>query len=487
MKDTALLRRTTELAIEFLESLDDRPVRATAGRDQLLATLGGPLPRAGSPALDVIEHLAAAAEDGIVANPGPRYFGFVIGGSLPAALAADWLTSTWDQNAGIFACGPAASVVEEVVGEWLVDLLGLPPGTSVGLTTGCQMAHFTCLAAARHAVLERVGWDVEDRGLVGAPEITVIVGSETHATIPTALQFLGLGRTRAIAVESDAQGRMRLDALEAALPTDDRPLIVCLQAGNVNTGSFDPIGPAVELIRARCPRAWIHVDGAFGLWAAADPSRRHLLAGHEGADSWATDGHKWLNVPYDCGYAFVRDPAAHSAAMSPQSAAYITYGQAERDEFRWVPEYSRRARGFATYAALRSLGQDGVAELVARCCTLAERMADALRTAGDGIEVLNEVILDQVLVRFTPPDDGDAEGSAEGDPDADTWTRQVIKHVQDDGTCWLGGTVWHGMAAMRISVINWSTTESDIDRSAAAIIAAARAARRPNSQEQGNG
>ena len=465
--DPDLLRRTTELAIGFLESLDERPVGATATRDQLLAALGGPLPSDGVPAVDVIEHLAQAADAGLLAIPGPRYFGFVIGGSLPAALAADWLTSTWDQNAGIFAAGPAASVVEEVACAWLVDLLGLPEGTSVGLTTGCQMAHFTCLAAARHAVLAHVGWDVEERGLVGAPEITVIVGSETHATIPTALQFLGLGRARPVSVESDDQGRMRLDALEAALPGADTPLIVCLQAGNVNTGSFDPIGPAIELIRARCPSAWIHIDGAFGLWAAADPQRRHLLAGHEGADSWATDGHKWLNVPYDCGYAFVRDPAAHSAAMSPPSAAYITYGQAERDEFRWVPEHSRRARGFATYAALRSLGRDGVAGLIARCCRLAERMADALRAADDGIEVLNDVVLDQVLVRFTPPDGGDAAG-------ADAWTREVVKAVQDDGTCWLGGTVWQGMAAVRISVINWSTTEADIDRSAAAIIAAAR-------------
>jgi glutamate/tyrosine decarboxylase-like PLP-dependent enzyme len=242
---------------------------------------------------------------------------------------------------------------------------------------------------------------------------------------------------------------------------------VSLQAGNVNTGSFDPLGGAIDLIRARCPEAWIHVDGAFGLWAAADPSRRHLLAGHDRADSWATDGHKWLNVPYDCGYAFVRDPAAHSAAMSPQSAAYITYGTAERDEFRFVPEYSRRARGFATYAALRSLGSDGVADLVDRCCRLARRMADHLTAAGAGIEVLNDVVLDQVLVRFTPPDGADT--------DADTWTREVIRRVQADGTCWLGGTTWHDMAAMRISVINWSTTESDIDRSAEAIIAAAQA------------
>jgi glutamate/tyrosine decarboxylase-like PLP-dependent enzyme len=284
-----------------------------------------------------------------------------------------------------------------------------------------------------------------------------------------------------VSVESDDQGRMRLDALDAAVPAGDAPLIVCLQAGNVNTGSFDPIGPAIELIRARRPGAWIHIDGAFGLWAAADPARRHLLAGHEGADSWATDGHKWLNVPYDCGYAFVRDPRAHSAAMSPPSAAYIEYGQAERDEFRWVPEYSRRARGFATYAALRSLGSDGVAEMIGRCCRLAERMADALRAAGNGIEVLNDVVLDQVLVRFNPGGDGDA-GDAAGDADggashaaaADERTKRVVKAVQDDGTCWLGGTVWHGTAAMRISVVNWSTTDADIDRSAAAIIEAAR-------------
>ncbi len=467
--DPALLRRTTDLAIDFLESLDERPVAATAGREALLAALGGPLPAVGMPAMDVIDDLARSAEAGLIGIPGPRYFGFVIGGSLPAALAADWLTSAWDQNAGIFACGPAASVVEEIVGDWLVELLGLPSGTSVGLTTGCQMAHFVCLGAARHAVLERFGWDVESDGLFGAPEITVVLGAEAHATIPTALQFLGLGRNRTVEVESDEQGRLRLDRLEAALPADDVPTIVCLQAGNVNTGSFDPLGPAIDLIRARLPRAWVHVDGAFGLWAAASPAFRPLLAGHDGGDSWATDGHKWLNVPYDSGFAFVRDPQAHSAAMSPPSAAYITYGAAERDEFRWVPEYSRRARGFAVYAALRSLGRDGVADLVERSCRLATRMADALRSAGDGIEVLNDVVLDQVLVRFAPPNGGSA----------DDWTREVVRRVQDDGTCWLSGTTWHGRAAMRISVINWSTTEADIDRSAAAIVAASRRGDRP--------
>ncbi len=462
--DRALLRRTAEIAAGFLESLDDRPVAPPAGRDALLGALGGPLPRAGTPAEVVIEDLARHAEPGVVGIAGPRYFGFVIGGSLPAALAADWLTSTWDQNAGVFAAGPAASVVEEIVGTWLVDLLGLPEGTSIGLTTGCQMAHFTCLAAARHAVLERAGWDAEERGLFGAPEITVVVGSETHATIPTALQYLGLGRARVVTVDSDDQGAMRLDALASALPTQPGPLIICLQAGNVNSGAFDPIGPAIELIRARHPDAWIHIDGAFGLWAAASPAYRHLVAGHDGADSWATDGHKWLNVPYDCGYAFVRDPAMHAAALSPLGAAYIVYGAAERDEFRWVPEYSRRARGFASYAALRSLGSDGVREMIERCCRLASRMADGLRGAGNGVEVLNDVILDQVLVRFHPADGGD--------PDA--VTRDVIARVQADGTCWLAGTSWRGAVAMRISIVNWSTTEDDIDRSLAAILQAAR-------------
>ncbi|MDF2734697.1 MAG: hypothetical protein K0S97_1320 [Chloroflexota bacterium] len=460
--DRVLLRRTAELASDFLESLDERPVAPRAGRDELLAALGGPLPGAGLPATEVIEDLATSAEPGVVGMAGPRYFGFVIGGSLPAALAADWLTSTWDQNAGLFACGPSASVVEEVVGSWLVDLLGLPEGTSIGLTTGCQMAHVTCLAAARHRVLERAGWDVEDRGLFGAPEIAVVIGSEAHATIPTALQYLGMGRTRVISVESDDQGRMRLESLAEALPAGNGPLIVSLQAGNVNTGSFDPIGPAIELIRDRHPEAWIHVDGAFGLWAAASPSYRQLLDGHAGADSWATDGHKWLNVPYDCGYAFVRDPSAHADALSPPGAAYIVYGSAERDEFRWVPEYSRRARGFPTYAALRSLGRNGVRGMVERGCRLATRMADGLRDSG--VEILNDVVLDQILARFHPADGGDA----------DAWTRQVISRVQADGTCWLSGTTWHGMAAMRISIVNWSTTEADIDRSLAAILEAAR-------------
>jgi glutamate/tyrosine decarboxylase-like PLP-dependent enzyme len=462
----ALLSRTAELAAGFLASVDERPVRARATRDELLAGLGGPLPDEGVDPVAVIEHLAREAEPGVVGIAGPRYFGFVIGGSLPAALAADWLTSAWDQNAGVYAAGPSASVVEEVVGEWLIDLLGLPAGSGFGLTTGCQMAHVTCLAAARHRVLARAGWDVEAHGLAGGPAIDILAGAEAHATIATALQYLGLGRDRVTPMETDGEGRLRLEALEAALPDGDRPLIVCLQAGNVNTGAFDDFGPAIELVRARRPDAWIHVDGAFGLWAAAAPGRRHLVEGVAGADSWATDGHKWLNVPYDCGFAFVRDVDAHLAALSPQGAAYIVYGDAERDEFRWVPEYSRRARGFASWAALRQLGRAGVAALVEGSCAMAARMADGLRAAGEdaGVEVLNDVVLNQVLVRF----------AARDGMTADERTREVVRRVQDDGTCWLSGTTWHGMAAMRVSVSNWSTTAADIDRSLEAILRAAR-------------
>ena len=463
----ALLARTAELAAGFLDGVGERPVRASATRAELLASLGGDLPDAGEAPEAVLEHLARDAEPGVIAIAGPRYFGFVIGGSLPAALAADWLTSTWDQNAGIYAAGPAASVVEEVVGAWLIDLFGLPGGTSFGLTTGCQMAHVTCLAAARHKVLADRGWDVEADGLAGSPRIDVVVGAEAHATIGTALQYLGLGRARAIVAETDGQGRIQLASLAERLPGGYHPLIVCLQAGNVNTGAFDPLGPAIDLIRERRPDAWIHVDGAFGLWAAASPRLRHLSAGLERADSWATDGHKWLNVPYDCGIALVRDAEAHAAALSPQGASYIIYGEAERDEFRWVPEYSRRARGFASWAALRQLGRHGVAEMVERHVELAGRMAEGLREAGRdaGIEVLNEVVLNQVLVRFTA-----REGLT-----ADERTREVIRRVQDDGTCWLSGTTWHDMAAMRVSVSNWSTTADDIDRSLAAILRSAKA------------
>ena len=356
--DPELLRRTAELAIDYLSSLPERPVARQPDVAELRRELATELPEDGQDPRAVIEHLADVGGRAAVAMAGPRYFGFVIGGALPAAVAADWLTSAWDQNAGLYVAGPAASVVEEAVGAWLIDLFGLPPASGFGLVTGCQMAHFTCLAAARQSVLERVGWDATRRGLFGAPEIEVVVGAEAHSTVHTALQYLGLGRDRVRTVKTDEQGRLVARDLAETIRAIPReaPLIVCLQAGNVNTGSFDPIREAVELARER-EGTWVHIDGAFGMWAAASPGLAHLVDGIGLADSWATDAHKWLNVPYDSGLAFVADAAVHARAMAPPHAAYLEYGpEQERDEFSWVPEFSRRARGFTVYAALRTLG-----------------------------------------------------------------------------------------------------------------------------------
>ena len=447
-----VLRRAAELASAFLRELPERHVGARADRAALMAAMSGPLPEDGEDPLTVVEALASAADPGLIAMPGPRYFGFVIGGSLPSTVAAEWLTAAWDQNAGIYTTSPAASVVEEVAAGWLLELLDLPATASVGFVTGGQMANFTCLAAARHAVLARAGWDVEADGLADAPRVTVIVGEEAHATALTALGYLGLGRERAIRIPTDEQGRIRVDRLEERLRSVRGPLIVCLQAGNVNTGAFDDAQAAISAIRHHHELAWVHVDGAFGLWARASAELRDRAAGLEAADSWAVDGHKWLNVPYDSGYAIVADPAAHVAALAPAAGAYIQYATAERDSFNYVPEYSRRARGFATWAAIRTLGRSGIAAMIERCCTIARRMADRL-AAADGVEVLNDVVLNQVLVRFHPP--------LGGDPDA--YTRSVVARVQADGTAWLAATTWRGMAAMRISVSNWSTTDADAD------------------------
>ncbi|MBA2381481.1 MAG: aspartate aminotransferase family protein, partial [Chloroflexi bacterium] len=404
-------------------------------------------------------------DPGVMASAGPRFFGFVIGGSLPAALAADWLTSAWDNNAGLYVIGPSASVAEEVAGGWLIDLFGLPADSSVGYSTGATMASFTALAAGRHRVLERAGWNVEEDGLIGAPDIAVVVGAEAHVTIHVSLQMLGLGRNRVFKVDADGQGRMRADALRATLAgLRDRPVIVCAQSGNVNTGAFDPLPEIVAAVR-ELPNAWLHVDGAFGLWAATTPALRHLTAGLADADSWTTDAHKWLNVPYDSGIVIVRDAAAHHAAMTLGAAYYVETAGGERDPYNWVAESSRRARGFPIYAALRSLGRDGLAEMIDRCSALARRMADGLRDAP-GVTILNDVVLNQVLVRFAPRNGGD---EAATDAETDAHTRAVIAAVQAEGTCWLGGTTWHGKAAMRISVSNWSTTEADADASVAAI------------------
>lgn len=455
-----LLEATASLAADYLDAMPERPVGWSASVDELRSSLGGPLPEVPADPLDVIGRLAAAVEPGLVASPGGRYFGFVIGGAAPAAIAADWLTSAWDQNAGLYVCGPSAAVAEEVAGAWTAELLGLPDDVSFGFVTGCQMAHVTALAAARHSVFARVGWDVNERGLIGAPAVRILVGAERHATVDRALRFLGFVAACVVSVPADAQGRMVPVALREAVGQVDGPTIVCAQAGNVNTGSFDPLEEIADICQEA--GAWLHVDGAFGLWAAASPALRHLVAGVDRADSWATDAHKWLNVPYDNGIAFCAHPEAQQAAMSVR-AGYLVHADPDgpRAELDWNPEFSRRARGFSVYAAIRSLGRAGVAELVERCCAHARRIGNELG-AAQNIEVLNDVVLNQVLVRFL-----DKAG------DHDAYTRAVIEAVQNDGTCWLSGTTWRGIGAMRISVSNWATTSDDVGRPIEAILRAA--------------
>ena len=451
------LRVAFEASLAFREGLPDRPVAVQATLASLRANLGRPLGDAGEPPDQVIASLVRHADPGIMAEPGPRYFGFVIGGSSDAAVGADWLSSAWDQNCGLYATSPALAVVEETCARWLVELLGLPMGSGVGFVTGCQMAHFTCLAAARHALLARVGWDVEEEGLQGSPRLHIVVGEEVHITVPRALRFLGLGAGRMTRVPVDDQGRMLASELAKTLQHLEGPTLVCAQVGNVNTGAMDPMDAIANICETH--HAWLHVDGAFGLWAAAVPGMRAALKGVERADSWATDAHKWLNVPYDSGLAFVRDARAHRAAMTVTAAYLIQQeGDAARDAVDWVPEFSRRGRGFPIYAQLRALGRDGLAALISRSCALARRAAEGL-AAVPGARVLNEVVLNQVLVRFTP-----ADGS-----DADAFTKRVVEGVQAEGTCWLSGSTWHGMGVMRVSICGQDTTEDDIDRSVEAI------------------
>ncbi|MDQ3983342.1 MAG: aminotransferase class V-fold PLP-dependent enzyme [Actinomycetota bacterium] len=450
-----LLGLTRALALRYIESLPDRPVAGTATRDSLTAALGRPLRDDPEEPAKVVGDLADAVEPGLVATSGGRFFGFVEGGVLPAALAADWLTATWDQNPGFNVLSPAGTVVEEVVAGWLLDLLGLPETASVGFTTGAQMASLAGLAAARHHVLAASGWDVEADGLTGAPPVRVVVGEERHATIGRALRFLGFGERTAVVVAADAQGRMDPSALDAHLRQGNGPAIVCAQAGNVNTGAFDPLRPIAESTRSH--GAWLHVDGAFGLWAAAAPGLRYLVDGVELADSWATDAHKWLNVPYDSGIVACGHPDSHRAALALH-APYLIRGQDNpRDGSDWTPESSRRARAFAVWAALRSLGRRGVADLVERCCGHARRFASAL-AAYPEIEVLNDVVLNQVLVRV-------------GDDDERTHATALA--VQRGGVAWLGDTVWQGRRALRISVSDHATTSEDVDRAIEAIVTAA--------------
>jgi len=439
-----LLRRTAELAADYLDTLGDRPVFPDVTPEQLRAALGGPLADDPLPGEQVVEELVAGAEPGVVAMGSGRYFGFVIGGGLPAALAADWLTSAWDQNAGLYVGGPSASVVEQITRDWLLELLGLPGESSIGFVTGAQVAHVTGLAAARWHVLDAVGWDVGREGLTGAPRIRVLVGEQGHVTVDRALRLLGLGAP--MTVGADDQGRMKPDALAEALAGAAGPTIVCAQAGEVNTGSFDPLPAIAEL--SRDAGAWLHVDGAFGIWAAVSPRLRHLVSGIELADSWTTDAHKWLNVPYDSGIVLCAHPESHRNAMSV-TASYLMQDEGARrvrDQMDWVPEFSRRARGFAVYAALRSLGRSGVVELVERCCDAATRFSEAI-VELPGVEVLNDVVLNQVLFRF----------------ESDEQTDEALRQVQASSRVWLSGTTWNGRKAIRVSVSNWQTGDEEID------------------------
>jgi glutamate/tyrosine decarboxylase-like PLP-dependent enzyme len=439
-----LLAETAERGARYLEEIANRRVAPLPADVARLEALAGPLPAGPSDPSEVLALLDDFGSPATVATTGGRYFGFVIGGSLPAALAANWLAGAWDQNAAMQVMSPVAAKLEEIVLGWMVDLLGLPLESGAGFVTGTTMANFTALAAARSVLLQRAGWNVEEDGLFGAPPIHVVVGEEVHVSLLKALSMLGLGRSRVTRVPADAQGRMRPEALP---PLDDRTL-VCVQAGNVNSGAFDPAGEICA--RAREKGSWVHVDGAFGYWAAVSPQYAPLLAGAGAADSWAIDCHKWLNVPYDSAVAVVRAPEHLKTAMA-MSAAYLTPG-AGREPWHFAPEASRRARGIELWAAMRSLGRSGLAELIERNCLQAKLFADRLRAAG--YTILNDVVLNQVLVSF---------GS-------DEETRRVTASVQSDGTCWCGGTQWHGHAAMRISVSSWATTDEDVERSVAAMI-----------------
>jgi len=454
--DDPLLRVLTlaqHEAFSFLSNLDRAPVGATVDVESLRQQLTKPLTKTGLPPEQVITELVSDVAGGLIGSTGGRFFAWVIGGSVPAALAADWLTSTWDQNAALYATSPAAAVVEEVAGLWLKDILHLPAHASFALVTGCQMAHVTCLAAARHALLAERGWDIEERGLYGAPPIRILSSAQRHGSFERAVRLLGLGREHVICLTSDDQDRLEPAALQKALDDDpSAPTIVLLQAGDINIGAFDDFEALIPV--AKRYRAWVHVDGAFGLWAAASPRYRHLVKEVEAADSWATDGHKWLNVPFDCGYAFIAHADAHRASLSHR-AAYLTHHDDARDEMDWNPEWSRRARGFPTYAALRQLGRDGIAELIERCCRHAHELVMGIGSLP-GAEVLWEPIINQGLVRFL-------DSSAE--QDHDRRTEEVIAAIVGAGEAFFGGTTWRGKRAMRVSVCNWRTSDEDVQRS----------------------
>jgi glutamate/tyrosine decarboxylase-like PLP-dependent enzyme len=440
-----LLEDAARRSIRFRLGLEDRAVAPDAKSIAELESFREALPEEGSSAEQTLAMLDDLGSPAAVGMTGARYFGFVIGGSVPVSLAANWLAGAWDQNAAMYEVTPAVAILEEVSIGWMLDLLGLPAQSGAGIVTGATVANFTALAAARDKVLANEGWDVKADGLFGAPEIKVVVGAEAHPTLLKSLSMLGLGQNRVNTVAVDEQGRMRMDDL----PAIDGPTIICTQIGNINTGAFDPVDEICD--RAEQGNVWVHVDGAFGLWAAASARLKHLCAGVGRADSWATDAHKWLNVPYDCGIAFVRDAAALKLVMAI-TAPYLTTDSEFRNPSDYTPELSRRARGVDLWAALRTLGRSGVAAMVERCCQHAKRFGDELSAAG--FDILNDVVLNQVLVSF-------------GDEHT---TLKVVDAIQQEGTCWCGSTVWQGKTAMRISVSNWSTTEEDVTASLAVMI-----------------
>jgi glutamate/tyrosine decarboxylase-like PLP-dependent enzyme len=458
-----LLARTAAIAADYLETLDTRPIRPERSYLEMLDILDEPVPERPSDPREVVEHLVRAIEPGLTAMGSGRYFGFVIGSATPAALSTDWLVSAWDQNSGLAEATPGTAALETVAGRWVLDLLGLPPHASFAFVTGCQMAHVTCLAAARQGVYDRAGWDIRERGVAGAPPLRVVVGASRHVTVTRALRLLGVGQAQELVLPTDAEGRMAVSALPDALETD-APTIVCAQAGDVATGAFDDLETIVGLSAAA--GAWVHVDGAFGLWAAATPTLAHLVTGHAGADSWATDAHKWLNVPYDCGIAICAHPDAHEASME-YAAPYLTVADQAvvRDPMGYSPEFSRRARSAPVWAAIRELGRDGVADLVERCCRHARALAEGLAEL-DGCEILNDVVLNQVLLRF----------------EDDARTRAILGAVQAEGEAWMGPTTRDGRAAIRVSVVGWRTNDEDVRRTLAAF---GRAAERVEEQVSG--
>ena len=452
-------------AARYLRSLPDRPVYRPADAQEIRTLLGGPLPEGGTSPDEVVADLARDVEPFVTAHASGRFFGFVIGGLHPAAYGAELLASTWDQNAALFPVTPGVAMVEEVAVGWLLELLDLPRDASVGLVTGGQMANFTCLAAARDYVLRESGWDVEADGLHGAPKVNVVVKTERHATIDRALRYLGLGDSTAVEVRSDGQSRIDPHALEQTLVNLDGPTVVCVESGNVNTGAFDPFDEVITAVdehRARGNPTWVHGDGAVGLWARASADRRHLTEGLERLDSWSTDAHKLLNVAYDSGIAITRHPAAHRAAMSVHASYLIQADGEARDPLDWNPEFSKRARGLGIYATLRSLGRSGFADVVDRTHSLARRFAHQLAASGRA-EIMNEVVFNQVLVKWLSP---------EGNHDA--FTDQVIASIQGTGTALFSGTNWNGMRLMRISVSDWATDEEDVDQAVEALLHCAK-------------